>query len=571
MAIRILSEDLVNKIAAGEVIERPASVIKETLENSIDANATKIEIILLNSGKDEIIIEDNGVGITKDDLLLALQKHATSKIYTVEDLFSIKTLGFRGEALASINAISKLTLESRNKDSEFGYRLRDGSIDKIGMNVGTRIIVQDIFYNTPARKSYMKGDYVELSHITDIVRKYALSYPDKSFKLTNNGKVILQTTTVNDERTNIALLIDENLEKHLISVEYEDDNISVHGFISEPGYLKNTPDGIVFFLNDRYIKNQVLFDSLLDAYKSMIFLDQKPAAVVHLYMNPQDFDVNVHPRKLDVRFKNEEIVYEALIIAFKDAIKGFNESKQKEIESKIKIQTTLDDMTTDVKNTQIESTNFYSIRQQPKQESTQTTISEIKDEYEIKLSLNYSVLDIIDNTYIVLKYNKGLYIIDQHALHERVLFEKLQKTFSTKTGSQQLLSPLVIELSTDGFTKVIEKHPLFTQLGFEFEIFGNNSISLRRIPSAFFDIVDKKELFTSIISDLNISKIDDDVLYKLATKACKSAIKAHDFLTRTQLDSLISYMFETDMLTCPHGRPFFIELTKEELEKRFKR
>jgi len=560
MTIKILSTDLINKIAAGEVIERPASIIKECLENSVDANANKITITLKKSGKEEIIISDNGEGISKDDLELTTKKHATSKISTVDDLFKIHTLGFRGEALASISSISRFTIQSKTKEQETGYEFPENK--KVAMETGTNIIVKNIFYNTPARLRYLKSDYIELTHIIEIVEKYSLCYPKIKFKLMNDNKTILQSSNLEDELTNITTIINKPFTQHLLKIENKNQSFEIKGFISEPGYLPKNSNYIMFFLNNRYIKNKLIQDALIDAYKTMLFLEEKPAAILHLNMNPEQFDVNIHPKKLDVKFENEQDLYQFILLSVKETIENYNQSKREEIKKQVQTRIFSDQTDTKTIHKPVKANELYSVKQ--KTNESQNILKE--EEYKP----SYRVLDIIDNTYIVLKSNESLYIIDQHALHERVLFETILKEFEKNTNTQKLLTPVIIDLTSETISKLERiKEKL---KNFEFEYFGTNSIKLTKVPTAFIDILDKKNFFKNLLDDLNFEDISKDTNHKLATKACKAAIKAHDTLTTPQLNKLLDYMFKTQiMLTCPHGRPFFIELNKKELEKRFKR
>lgn len=590
MKIKLLDPDIINKIAAGEVIERPASIVKECLENAIDANATKIEIILKKSGKKEIIIKDNGTGIAKEDLPLSLKKHATSKISTSDDLFKIHTLGFRGEALASISSISKLKIQSKTTASDLGYEIdaTTNQLNKLAMPTGTNIIVQDIFYNTPARLRYLKSDYIELSHIVEIVEKYALCYPNKYFKLLNDDKTLIQSSTQSEELTNISSIINKPFTEHLIPINettiIQENEISLKGFISKPGYLPKNSNYIIFYLNNRYIKNRLLQDALVDGFKTMLFLEEKPAAIIHLDMNSEFFDVNIHPRKLDVKFTQEQEIYQFVVSSIKDAIEKYNQEKRKQIQNEIslsqkKLVENLETNEIAQPKKEISAHHLYSVKQKNNDTTSQetledSTITKNINIYESKTtySKKYNILDIIDNTYIILKAIDSLYIVDQHALHERVLFENLLDEFKTRNNSQNLITPLIIDLSNSSLSKLENISSQLKSTGFDFDYFGNNSVRLNKIPASLIDILDKKTFFKNLIDNLNINDIKDDANYKIATKACKSAIKAHDELTQPQIEKLLDYMFETNiMLTCPHGRPFFIELNKKELEKKFKR
>ncbi|MGE5328983.1 MAG: DNA mismatch repair endonuclease MutL [Deltaproteobacteria bacterium] len=619
--IIILDENTANKIAAGEVVERPASVVKELCENSIDAGATSISVDIKNGGISFIKIVDNGSGLHKDDVEIAFEKHSTSKIRSADDLLSISSMGFRGEALASISAVSNFEITTKTDDEKEGSRLvvnggKIGSRQDYGCPVGTSVIIKDLFFNTPARYKFLKKDYTEAGYIEDVVTMLALGNPGISFKLVSNGAMVLQTPGNND-LLSCAYSIFGNTAKATLKVSCEKDNIKVSGLTGKPETSRSNRSQEMFFINNRMIKNKTITLAVEEAYKTLLQTGKYPFVILNILINPQMIDINVHPTKQEVRFSDENQIFSAVFHAVKNALfsseslipgtaeeleplKSFSDYSTKDSYSTINTQTTkmkpgslfrvglkneYSGNNYSSRNESYTQSDYFkkpdvSIRQNESVESYKE-VNEAEKEKRVEIQENvtkyfpYKIVGTAFSTYIMVEIDDDLYIIDQHAAHERVMFEKLKK--DKKDGrqlSQMLLMPQVLELKHKDFELVIKNKELLTSLGIIIEDFGKNSIKVSALPY-LFNKTDVEELVLDLIDGLEEiggernETADQKLLYRMA---CKSAVKANTSLSNQEIFALIESMNDLENpYTCPHGRPTAIKITKRELEKKFGR
>lgn len=609
--INILESHIANKIAAGEVISNPASVIKELLENSIDAQSTVIIIEIKKGGKELILIKDNGIGIPTEDVLLAFKRHATSKIRTMEDLVEIDTLGFRGEALASIAAISKVDIITRERTSNKGVHLKiqGGNVvqnNLVGCSLGTTIKVVDIFYNTPARYKYLKKDTTETGNISSIIERIALSHPEISFRLINEGRQIFHTPGNNDLYNCIYCLYGKEFSNNLIKLNYINSPLEINGYIGKPQLTRATRKYQIFFVNNRYIKNKVLYTALEEAYKGLVMIHKHPIAILSINLPSHMLDINVHPAKTEILFKNESLIYllikqailehlkaESLIpeVSIKSNIeknininKNADTQEQITLESKIKENPYFHNYNNvikediDKKSIYIDTSDYNIQRSNDK--------NKVKDENKDILNNNMQqqalhdlkngkVIGQVFSTYIVIEIERELLLIDQHAAHERIAYNQFKEQYKKNTViSQNLLIPINIEVSFEEYQLIFEYLSTFKRLGYDIEEFGSNSIILHSVPIILGQPQNKEHLLEIIDYLQELKDIDSNLEkeQKLISMACKSAIKAHDQLENEEMIKLVEDLTNTDNpYTCPHGRPTIVKLTRYELEKLFKR
>lgn len=613
MKIRQLPDTLANKIAAGEVVERPASVVKELIENSIDANSTNIQIDLKDAGLVQIKVTDNGDGMSSEDCRRAFLRHATSKIAYDSDLFHIQTLGFRGEALASIASVSKVTLKSSLGD-EAGTKLylEAGKVideSKSDARKGTEITVEQLFYNTPARLKYLKSIHTELSHITDLVNRYALAHPDIRFKLTHNGKTIFSTTGSGNRLQVIAQIYGMQVARNMLFIKEETLDFHIEGYIAKPTHTRSNRNYMTMIVNGRYIKSHALTAAVIRAYDTLLPLHRYPIAVFSIQLDPILVDVNVHPTKLEVRFSKEKELIELIERLIRDKFKEetlipevskrrFQREKteqaefllepkdvdaQDEIERKITQDENIFPERTPDHHLTLEETVREDVQQMDEEtmEEQNIQVAPETNEYgeeEIKNDDRIPVLYPIgqlQGTYILAQNDLGLYMIDQHAAQERIKYEFYKKKLgSPSLDRQQLLFPLTFEFTTDEIV-LIEKHiEDFEKVGLYLEPFGEKTYAVRSYPSWF-----PKGLEEDIIRDivnqvLQYKKIDIEKLREeiAILMACKRSIKANQYLSLSEMERLLNDLRKTsDPFTCPHGRPVIIHFTYYEIEKMFKR
>ncbi|MDI3473831.1 MAG: mismatch repair protein MutL [Candidatus Woesearchaeota archaeon] len=582
--IKKLPEELVAKIAAGEVIERPASVVKELVENSIDAEADKISVVVKNGGKDEIRVSDNGIGMSRDDLLLSIERHATSKITKEEDLYEIKTLGFRGEALASIASVSNLSIITKKADEKTGFKLQypDLKIEEVAAQNGTTVIVKDLFYNTPARKKYLKSEATELNRIMDIMIDMALANKEIEFRLYKNKTLLLQAPKGIDEISRISYIYNDYIAKNLIPIHFENEFIKIEGYAGKPTVARGSSDYQRVFVNDRAVKSKLIIDAATEAYQAMLFLKRKPVLIIKLYLDPRRIDVNVHPTKREIRFDNEQLVYFSVHEAVKNALDKSNLIEKGGVSYSFHMREKSfgnhKRMEQKARYPMLKEYNrpLYasSLNAEEKEKQTNLEINNIVEEK--KSAKRYRILGQIHKTYIVAESDEGLAIIDQHAAHERINYEKVRREFyNAKVESQMLIKPVVLNFGIPKAEMLNERKDYLKKLGFEINEFGKGEIIVRSIPSILKGI--KEDEISSIIEELveNFKDkkpqqlVDERNLY---TIACKMSIKAGDELNAVQMKDLIEKLFNCEnAFTCPHGRPTIIELNEVELEKLFKR
>ena len=719
----VLLDDLtINKIAAGEVIERPASVIKEMVENSIDAGASNITVEIKNGGISYIKVSDNGKGIAQDDLEIAFERHATSKIRSAEDLDTVTSMGFRGEALASIAAIANVELISKTENQEIGYKVvvEAGNVlekEEIGCRTGTTITVRNLFFNTPVRYKFLKKDYTESGYIEDVITRIALVNPNIAIKLINTGKTVIQTNGNGDLKSVIYSIYGKDIANGILEVSYSYEDIKITGVIGKPEIARSNRSNQLFFVNKRYIKDKTLTAATEQAYKGLIPIGRFGFTVLNLEINPAKVDVNVHPAKLEVRFQEENKVFQAVYHAIKDTLlkvelvantektvetvniadrraesfeerlKNLREAKkenqgglfsfrkqnEKQIEaytdeeSKIKTNI-LEDVykskqaeesenletlneneettkeqnigepinTSDVleqlkqmkqkiedelkekditpntlkepettytpeekteeelnNNPQVVSENFNEMYEkmfgktplQEKEEPVKEKINAvdiIKDNisvFETQEELkkpSYKFIGIVFKTYIILEIDQEMYILDQHAAHERIMYEKVKKNYYSDQAkdSQMLLLPDVITLTHKEMDIAKDNMKMFEQAGFTLEEFGENTIKLTGAPTVCIDL-DTKELFLETLDEINTvartAKQEKEEKF-IATVACKAAVKANMALTKEEVENLMNQLLKLpNPFTCPHGRPTAIKMTKYDIERKFAR
>ena len=650
-SIVLLDDATINKIAAGEVVDRPSSIVKELIENSIDAGATKVIIEIKNGGISYIKITDNGCGFASDDVELAFERHATSKIRKEEDLLHIKSMGFRGEALASIAAISKVTLTSKNINESTGVRaiVEAGnilSVEKCGTPQGTIIEVRDVFYNVPARYKFLKKDFTEAGYIEDVVTRIALANSKVSFKLISNGKIILSTLGKGKINDTIYDVFGRDIYNNLIDVDYEYESMRVTGVIGQPCISRSTRSQQFTYINSRYIKDKIISSAIDRACLQKYAIGKFAFVVLNLDINPKHVDVNVHPSKLEVKFDDEGAVFEAVYHSIKNAleqdaiknspfsiikneVKEANYEKTPSNEEQIKVK--YDSLTGDfnVKSIVTKETekkeekifkpyvaeenqeNIYKIAfnnssnaeeniqidrniaieenleeiktEVGKIESVDNILDEkeasklenIKEVSQTKEPIYYKYVGQVFDTYIIIQIEEKMYIIDQHAAHERLLYEQIKANyFSKNSNSQILLLPILVELTQKEMDAVNENQEILKNVGFEFENFGDRTIKISGVPNIGYDL-DYKGVFLDTIDEIlgaNKTYRESKEDRFIATLACKAAVKGNMNLSYKEQIALLDDMVKLDNpFNCPHGRPTAFEISRYEIERRFLR
>ena len=567
-----LDQNLINKIAAGEVIERPASVVKELVENSMDAGATSITVEIAEGGKSLIKITDDGHGIEADELPTAIKRHSTSKIKSAEDLFNISTLGFRGEALASIGSVSymKITSKIKSADSAQLIEVEDGRLitnKPAAANNGTTIEVNNLFFNVPARKKHQKSMQAEFRHILDIITRYILINPQIQFKLIHNDKIVITSPSSTNTLANVATVYGRSITKSLVPINFSFFDIEIMGFISKPELTRADRTYQSIYVNKRHIKNSTVQRAVYDGYGELLFHGRHPIFILDIKIDPQKIDVNVHPQKSEIRIQKEQELYSAvrnaIISAFSDEklIPQIQEFKTKLVDQKL-IITDKDDFG--------KSQSTLSSHA-----STSHSDEESDEKAETKSELRIKLIGKLHNTYVIAQDEEGMLLVDQHAAHERVMYEKLLNDFKNDSIKvQELISPLMIEANPNEKLIIEGNIELLKSLGIMIEHFGKSTFVIRALPN----ILQKQQtpaLINDIIDELNndelkkITKIKEE---RIAMAACKSAAKAHDVLEFPQIYKILDELFACENPnTCPHGRPTMIHFPLYELEKKFKR
>ncbi len=589
--IKALSEDLRNKISAGEVVERPASGVKELIENSLDAGGTEISIVVEKGGHQTIQVRDNGSGMSPEQLPSSILRFHTSKIATLDDLFSITTLGFRGEALASIASVSEMSILSSNGTGE-GAELpivdgKPGEIKPAAEIGGTEITIRNLFYNTPARKKFLKTPRTELRKIVDVVRRFGLAFPEVSFKLVSDNRDIFHVKTENLEER-IDNLLDPTYSRNLLPISLVKGDYAFSGFVGNLNLVRSRPGEQYLFLNRRFIKDRLMNTAVYGAYESLVKRGEYPFFVINLILPTDQVDVNVHPMKMEVRFKDEWRVFHVLKASVNEALRsvldtipGFNQSYEQTYSPSFG-------------NTQFYGQSFRSpaetIPTNPNQGNmdfltdrpTHQNLERAKD-YAYRLAesplepqegISTEHIWQIHKKYIVSEVNSGLVIIDQHVAHERVLYEKAIKAFeSTSMASQTMLFPEVLEFSPDDFDGLLDVLPYLEKIGFRIKKQDETSIRIDAIPSEMA-LGNERAVIREILDNfLKEQKQYSSFQEGLAAMfACKAAIKAGDALTREEMQELVNRLFATEHpYYCPHGRPIIVQMSLDELDGRFER
>ena len=658
--IQVLDQITIDKIAAGEVIERPASIIKELVENAIDAGASAVTVEIKEGGISFIRITDNGCGIPKGEVPLAFLRHSTSKIRSVDDLSTVASLGFRGEALSSIAAIAQVELITKTKDEVTGtrYRIEGGaekSIEDTGAPDGTTFLVHQIFYKTPARRKFLKTPMTEASHVSELMTRLALSHPEVSIQFINNGQEKLHTSGNGKLKDIIYHVFGRDIANNLLETNERIDGIQVQGFIGKPIISRGNRNYENYFINGRYVKSNIIAKAIEDAYKDFTMQHKYPFTALHFTMDGTDLDVNVHPTKMELRFSNQQGVYNFIYNALKQTLSEpeliprveLPEAKEVPVKAEKIVERKQEQPMTPVREerktpvieeeknldyfmkkmrervtayhqqaVEVKPTPAPSVIQEnvnyealpasqvaavkqpvpeqrtvakepmpeqavaPREEKSVVTEKQL-DFFEEKLltkkaAQEYKIIGQLFETYWLVEFHEQLYIIDQHAAHERVLYEKTLRGMKDREFTSQYLSPpIILNLSMQEEEALNTHMDIFTNIGFEIEPFGGDSYAIRAVPDNLFSIA-KRELFTEMLDQLvdgiHSSLAPDIVAEKVASMSCKAAVKGNSRLSAAEVETLIGELLELENpYHCPHGRPTIIAMTKRELEKKFKR
>ncbi len=628
--INVLPKEIYQLIAAGEVVERPSSVVKEMIENSLDAGAKNITLEIKNGGSTYIRITDDGCGIERDDVRKVFISHATSKISKKDDLNSIGTLGFRGEAMASISAVAKVELLTKAENEEIGtrYEIAGGEeleFDDAGCPNGTTIVVRDIFFNTPARMKFLKKDVTEGNQVAGIVDRMAISHPEISFRFIRDGKQMLITSGNGDLKSTIYSVLGKEMSDSLMSVDYSYENMRLTGFVSKPTASRKSRAGQFFYINNRIVKSKTAMAALEQAYKNTIMVGRFPACVLNIELDPSQVDVNVHPAKTEVRFANEKPIFNLVYYGVKTAIENDRTVKEVEFKEKPIYQKSNVYQNDDNKSFQAKFDFFKKKDEPPSQQVIKTKpredfwrVEAPKPEYKITrddkpkadINIEYKepenfvpaqkeeipkaqadekvvITDEKDNenvipdfkligeafkTYLIVEIENELYFIDKHAAHERMNFERFKSQATVET--QMLLATVVVNLTKDEFIAISENIDLIKQCGFELEEFGESQIIVRAIPS-LVDGDSVKDLMLEIAQKLLEHKTDilpDKIDWIYHSASCRGAVKAGDYTSRQEQEMFVKKLLAMPNIRfCPHGRPVFIKMSKYDIEKQFGR
>lgn len=624
--ITLLNQETIDKIAAGEVVERPCSVVKELVENAIDAGSSAITVEIKEGGISFIRITDNGCGIEREQVPLAFLRHSTSKIRNVEDLMCVKSLGFRGEALSSIAAIARVELITKTYDNLTGTRYviegsKELANEEVGAPEGTTFLVRDIFYNTPARKKFLKSAQTEGAYISDMVEKLALSHPEISFKFINNNQTKLHTSGNGNEKDLIYHIYGRDIAASVLELKHECEFFNVHGYIGKPIITRGNRNYENYFINGRYIKSNLLSKAIEEAYKNFLMQHQYPFTVLYFEFFGESLDVNVHPTKMELRFDNNTEVYKELCDAVfeklshkemipevpleeekssKKIAHEYNEPIPEPFETRRlndilrKVDYSPYKETSDGRVVKVsEAPSFSKPENVTKSESVaENFLGTISEEVNLKYD-NISLQDISDDfltedakkkhkiigqlfdTYWLIEYEDKLFIIDQHAAHEKVLYERTMNRLKDKEFTSQTISPPIVMSLDANEVEMLNRHKeQIERMGYVVEPFGGKEYMISAIPDNLFN-VDMKDLFIEMLDDFsNISgkETPELILEKVASMSCKAAVKGNDKLSLQEIDSLVEELLTLDNpYNCPHGRPTIISMTKYEIEKKFKR
>ena len=630
--ITILDQNTINKIAAGEVIERPASVVKELLENAIDAKATAVTVEIRDGGTSMIRVTDNGSGIPKDQISLAFLRHATSKIRAVEDLFTISSLGFRGEALASIAAVSQVELITKTNGSLTGFRYEieggaEKGLEEVGAPDGTTFIARNLFYNTPVRRKFLKSPATEGAYVADLVEKIALSHPDISLRFIQNNQNKLYTSGNHSLKDLVYTIYGREVAGNLLEVQGQEGEIRISGFAGKPLIGRGNRNYENYFINGRYIKSNIISKAIEDAYKPYLMQHKYPFTLLHFDIDQDFIDVNVHPTKMELRFKDGDLVYRAVFdavskaLAYRELIPQVSLEKEKEepkSEEKTGEKTVrkphpepfeyqrrralgetvkreLPETEKPLERREPEpvllreepAARLYGAKAAPEIPKPQIPKPESQKPAPVQMDLfeekfldpasrkRHRLIGQVFGTYWMVEYDGQLIIIDQHAAHEKVLYEKTMDALKTRRFDTQMISPpLILTLNTNEALLLEQYMDSFTHLGFEIEPFGGNEFAVRGVPSNLLSIA-KKELLMEMIDNLSqegLAVEPDLICERVASMSCKAAVKGNHVMSQAEADALIDQLLKLkNPYHCPHGRPVMVSMTKYELEKKFKR
>ena len=641
--ISVLDKNTIDKIAAGEVVERPSSIVKELVENAIDSGALAISIEIKDGGTSLIRVTDNGGGISKEEIKTAFLRHATSKIRRANDLFNIHTLGFRGEALSSISSIAKCEIISKPSSQLTGVRyvIEGGvevSFEDVGAPVGTTLLIRDIFFNTPVRRKFLKSTSTETAYISELVEKFMLSNLDVSIRYIVNNQTKLQSSGNGDLKEVIYQIYGREVHKALIEVDYSEDDISIKGFIAKPEISRANKSQLIYFVNGRYVRDKHIIKAIEDAYADRMMQHKYPFAVLMIEIDTQSVDVNVHPSKMEIRFSDEAYIYEKVKKAIEVSLKkadmirqaGIDEEKKAAIKRNferlpepfeknkltlltesdknittanlsdkkeeflkdlpsIDLSLKLDKVLPELKvDTIISTFDKADLEREYKQNNREVIYENKVNEDKLqepavkqlefldkKASKKRKIVGQIFDTYWIVEFDKSMYIIDQHAAHEKVLYERFLKQFEKEELSSQLISPATVISLSSTEADAVEKHlPSLKKLGFEIEHFGGREYSISAIPN-ILPSVNKEVWLGELISELlevDSVKNTESILEKIASMSCKAAIKGNQKISFEEAKILIDELLELENpYNCPHGRPTVIKMTKTEIEKKFKR
>jgi DNA mismatch repair protein MutL len=575
MTIQMLPDEVASQIAAGEVVERPASVIKELIENSIDAGATVIRIRSEGAGQKLLEVQDNGVGIPASEISLAVTRHATSKLRTADDLFRVNTLGFRGEALASIGSVSLLTLTSRTSDDPLGaeFQVEGGKpshLTRIGGPVGTTIRVENLFFNVPARKKFLKTDLTERRQIDEVATRYALAFPHIRFTLIQEGKSSLQTTGNGDRREIISILFGVDIARQMLTVLADEGDIRISGLISPVSLTRANRRAIQFFVNGRPVQDFTLTTALLQGYHTLLMVGRYPIAQLFLEMFPEDVDVNVHPTKAEVRFHNRDHVFGAIQRSTRRALLAYTPVPE------LRQQYDWQESTSSSQDPSFWR-QWESVDNEGQVGSLTPTKESDRESDPILPQMKMPLLRLIGQVataYLIAEGPDGLYLIDQHAAHERVLFEKFLAQQSGSVPSQSLLEPVQVELPPSSARLLEDQLETLNRLGFRVEIFGKNVFLVRSIP-ALLAGMDASAALRVLVEDFEEDEtpLKDRIEARIIARVCKrAAVKAGHSLSEAEQRALLQDLELTESpRTCPHGRPTMIHLSVDLLERQFGR
>lgn len=612
MKIQVLSKHVSDLIAAGEVVERPVSVVKELVENALDAGANYIVVETQRGGLASIRVTDNGSGIPSSDVETAFLRHATSKIQNAKDLESIATMGFRGEALSSIAAVSKIRLITRTEDVDEGVMLElEGGVivdrQPVGCPVGTTFLVSDLFYNTPARLKFVKKDATEAGHISDLIDAMALAHPDVSFRLVQNGRESLHTAGDGDLQGTAYSVMGNDIAKHLLPVDYTSENMRISGLVGTGETCRTNRKSQLFFVNRRLVKSKLFYAAIDEAAQGVVVGKRYPVCMLNIELNPAQIDINVHPSKSEVKFSRENDVYHLMYWGIKNAfyqkpivpeINLPGEAIAEEIRPQEKTPPVISHMpkttvekppvpTFESKKENIKPidkiSSFFSVEAEqlpailrsdpaPREERNLTPARTLESSVVVN-DPEWRIVGQVFHTYIIAEKGEEMLIVDQHAAHERLKYEQLRKQ-EHAIISQELLQPLVLDFTKSEIVLLMQRAETFRALGFDFEEFGGNSIRFNRIPVSL-TTSDVDSVIRELIDQLDAQRMVVESEFEsraLFTIACKAAIKANQNLSEAEMKNLISDVLELGTInTCPHGRPITLKLTKRELEKHFKR